>query len=296
MSNGLIVFDSNLKGVKLRREMVKNRAILDALEPVERSIIVSSCDAPIEGFDQIARMNELRKVLTGVLRDTGCKSPDETDFRYMIVRLSEITKEYYGELTWREFRLAFTMAIAGQLDDYLPKRSDGTADRGHYQNFSIEYVCKILGAYKARRGYVIRKANGMVVRPQVSGDPEAAKLYRNNAVAGLFETFEKYCETGRIDGVSPVAEVIYYKLLSDAGLAPKFEVTEAERREVFNRVINHLAKSGQVAERRRMEEEGPGAEELQGRAIGVARRKALVAAFEQMRGAGIKLGDYIKFV
>ena len=209
MNNGLIIYDRNLRGVELRREMIKSRAVLDALEPVERSILVSSCDTPIEAFDAVTRMDELRKVLVGVLRDTGCKAPDETDFRYMIVRLSEITKEYYGSLTWRELRLAFTMALAGQLDDHLPKRSDGTADRGHYQNFSIEYVCKILGAYKSRRGYVIRKANEKVVRPVESTDPEEAKLYRNNAVAGLFETFERYCETGRLEGVSPVAEVIF---------------------------------------------------------------------------------------
>ena len=203
MSNELTLFSRELTGVDLRREMVKNRAIIESLDPGERTIFVASCDQPIKTFGPEERMVKVREILTGVLRDAGAKAPEEADFRYLIVRLSEITKEYYGDLTWREFKLAFTLGMTGQLDDYLPKRSDGTADRGHYHNFNVEFVCKIVGAYKSKRGYVLAKANDMVRRPREAMTDGEAKMYRNSTIAGLIEAYENYRQTGRLDGVGP---------------------------------------------------------------------------------------------
>lgn len=296
MSNELTLFSRELTGVYLRREMVKNRAIIESLDPVERTIFVASCDQPIRMFGPEERMVKVREILTGVLRDAGAKAPDEADFRYLIVRLSEITKEYYGDLTWREFKLAFTLGMTGQLDDYLQKRSDGTADRGHYHNFNVEFVCKIVGAYKSKRGYVLAKANDMVRRPREAMTDGEAKMYRNSTIAGLIEAYENYRQTGRLDGVGPIAEMLYYNLLSDVGLAPALDVTEAERVAVFNKVVNGLAKSGLVADRKRLESEGPNSQEIQGKVMMAARKKALLGAFDSMAQRGVKIVDYIKFV
>ena len=65
------------------------------------------------------------------------KVPDDTQKKVIIGYL----RKYFGTTTPEEIRLAFELAISGQLD--LAENEVNA-----YQNFSVIYITKILNAYK----------------------------------------------------------------------------------------------------------------------------------------------------
>ena len=282
-------------GVELRREMVKMPSVMGALEPIERAIILSSTDKVIAEYDTSALAIELGKALKFIAKDVGYTGTDETERNYLVVRLCEILVKYYPSLTMRDFRMAFEMCIAGELDAYLPKGRDGKADRGHYQQFNAEYVCKIINAYKSRRSEVICKAIASMPAPEFKIDPKTNTENWNLTKRDCINAFVYFKENGRLPGMSPIAEMLYYRLLSDAGLAPEIEVTIEEQKTILIRTVGLLVRKGEIRDARRLELAGPTADEIQPDAFKLARRRALIKAFERIKAENIDITDYIKF-
>lgn len=294
METGVTIYKPK-SAVVVRREMAKIPAVMDALGPVERSVFLASMDKTIAEYDANELSIELAKALKWIAKDVGYRATDESERGYLVVRVAEILKRYYDGLTMRDFKMAFEMSITGELDDYLPKGRDGQADRGHYQQFNAEYVCKILNAYKYRRAAVLKKANdAMPPEPEKPITPEQAKELRNRTKQDCINAFEQFKANGFMPDISPIGEMLYYELLTDAGLAPEIVVTVDEQKQILQRTINQLARRGMVGDMRRLEQAGPGAPELQHGALTIARQKALKAAFTKMVADGINITDYIK--
>ena len=294
METGVTIYKPK-SAVVVRREMAKIPAVMDALGPVERSVFLASTDKTIAEYDANELSIELAKALKWIAKDVGYRATDESERVYLVVRVAEILKRYYDGLTMRDFKMAFEMSITGELDDYLPKGRDGQADRGHYQQFNAEYVCKILNAYKYRRAAVLKKANdAMPPEPEKPITKEQAKELRNRTKQDCINAFEQFKANGYMPDISPIGEMLYYELLADAGLAPRIVVTIEEQKQIFQRTINQLARRGMVGDMRRLEQAGPDAPELQHGAFTIARKKALKAAFAKMVADGINITDYIK--
>lgn len=294
METGVTIYKLK-SAVVVRREMAKIPAVMDALGPVERSVFLASTDTTIAEYDANELSIELAKALKWIAKDVGYRATDESERAYLVVRVAEILKRYYDGLTMRDFKMAFEMSITGELDDYLPKGRDGQADRCHYQQFNAEYVCKILNAYRYRRAAVLKKANdAMPPEPEKPISPERAKELRNRTKQDCINAFEQFKANGYMPVMSPIGEMLYYKLLADAGLAPRIVVTIDEQKQILQRTINQLARRGMVGDMRRLEQAGPGAPELQHGAFSTARQKALKAAFTKMVADGINITDYIK--
>ena len=293
MENGLIIQKANTP-VEMRRKMLNVPAVMTALEPVEKSVFLASTAKTIAEYSGIELSNELGKVLKYIAKDVGYRDTDENERGYLIIRVSEILKRYYDNLTMKDFRMAFEMSITGELDDYLPKGRDGQADRGHYQQFNAEYVCKILNAYKTKRAYILKKANEAMPKPEPERDVEAEKVYGESIRKDLLDAYAYYCENGRMPDVSAIAEMLFYRILSEAGLAPEIVVTPAEQQIILQRTINNLAMKGNIGEMNQLKQAGPDAPELQYGAYALARKKALQSAFERLDAEHVKLADYIK--
>ena len=294
METGVTIYKPK-SAVVVRREMAKIPAVMDALGPVERSVFLASTDKTIAEYDANELSIELAKALKWIAKDVGYRATDESERVYLVVRVAEILKRYYDGLTMRDFKMAFEMSITGELDDYLPKGRDGQADRGHYQQFNAEYVCKILNAYKYRRAAVLKKANdAMPPEPEKPITPEQAKELRNRTKQDCINAFEQFKANGYMPDISPIGEMLYYELLTDAGLAPEIVVTIDEQKQILQRTINQLGRRGMVGDMRRLEQAGTDAPELQHGAFSIARKKALKAAFAKMVADGINITDYIK--
>ena len=295
METGVTIYKPK-SAVVVRREMAKIPAVMDALGPVERSVFLASTDKTISEYDANELSIELAKALKWIAKDVGYRATDESERGYLVVRVAEILKRYYDGLTMRDFKMAFEMSITGELDDYLPKGRDGQADRGHYQQFNAEYVCKILNAYKGRRESVLRKANAAI--PEQESKPNAKVvsdlMLRQKQI--FIEVLENYRINERFpDGMTPITELICCDVLAACGLMPKIEVTPQEQQQIFQSTMNHYARMGNVGDLERLRKAGPTEPELRQKAFTLARRNALRKAIEHIIKDGIEITDYIKF-
>lgn len=295
METGVTIYKPK-SAVVVRREMAKIPAVMDALGPVERSVFLASTDKTIAEYDANELSIELAKALKWIAKDVGYRATDESERGYLVVRVAEILKRYYDGLTMRDFKMAFEMSITGELDDYLPKGRDGQADRGHYQQFNAEYVCKILNAYKGRRESVLRKANAAIPEQETKPNAKVVSDLMLRQKQIFIEVLENYRINERFpDGMTPITEIICCDVLAGCGLMPAIEVTPQEQQQIFQRTMNHYARMGNVGDLERLRKAGPTEPGLQQKAFTLARRKALQATIERIINEGVDIAQYIKF-
>lgn len=295
METGVTIYKPK-SAVVVRREMATIPAVMAALGPVERSVFLASTDKTIAEYDANELSIELAKALKWIAKDVGYRATDESERGYLVVRVAEILKRYYDGLTMRDFKMAFEMSITGELDDYLPKGRDGQADRGHYQQFNAEYVCKILNAYKYKRAAVLRKANDAMPKPETRPDAKIVSDLMLRQKQIFIEVLENYRINGRFpDGMTPITEIICCDVLSGCGLMSEIEVTPQEQQQVFQRTMNLYARMGNIGDLERLRKIGPAEPALQQKAFTLARRNALQRAIERIIKDEIEITDYIKF-
>ena len=276
--------------VQIRREMIQSPGVLGALEPIERAVFLASTAKTVAEYSDRDLAGELSNALRWIAKDVGYKSDNESDRQYLVIRVSEILKRYYGQLSLKDFRMAFEMCVTGELDEFLPKGRDGQPDRGHYQQFNAEYVCKVLNAYKSRRGWVLKKAYEAVPKKQVEPDKDMSETRR-----WLVNAYEDYVATGKFPEMSPIAEMLYYNILVELGFAPVVEVTERECEKVLERAIAwHLA-NGNFGAAKRMREAGTRDEDVRFDAYVTKRRTALRQVFDKLVKDNVNLRGYVKF-
>lgn len=278
-----------------RKEIARNAEVMSALQPVERALFLASTDKSIDEIPSVELAKELRNSLQWICKDVGFRSAAEADSQYLVVRTTEILKRYYRDLSLKDFRMAFEMCLTGELDMYLPRNRDGQPDRSHYQNFNAEYICRILNAYRNRRGDVFRKVAAKM--PAESGPEmtsEAKRRLEQKARRYLLDAFEHFKQTSEFK-VSAIQEIIFYEILSESGLADEIIVTDAERKEVLNRALSSMMlKGASVGEMQRKKAAGINAPEIAHPAFSLARHKALLKIFEDLKNNEIKLEDYVR--
>lgn len=294
MEKSVAVIQGARTPVMIRREMAKLPEIINSLEPIERAVFLASTAKTIAEFTSSELAAELATTLKWICKDVGYRVQDESDRQYLIIRTAEILKRYYGNLSLNDFRMAFEMSITGELDEFLPKGRDGQADRGHYQQFNAEYICKVLNAYKARRAWVLKKANDIVPHDAQRRNPDVEKMYEREMKRELVLAYEAFKNSGKMPPITAIEEMLYYKVLAAVGLAPEIEVTKEEQKQILLRTIFDMMANGFVADAKRLENAGTDAPELQHGAFVLARRKALENAFSDMVLKGVELTDYVE--
>lgn len=279
--------------VVVRREMMRDPAVLRALDPVEKAVFLASTAKTVKEYTPQELANELKNSLVWIAKDVGYRPTDEADSQYIVIRTTELLRRYYDGLTLKDFRMAFEMSITGQLDDYLPRTRDGKADRGHYQQFNAEYVCKILDAYKARRGAVLKKAFEAGEKPETAPADGLKEEYRKAAVAELCGHFESFKACGILN-TTPMADLVYYNILSEYGLAVPVEITAEDQKQVWQKTVNSYSRRGMIGDVNRLKANGTADPELEGGAYTIARHRALKAIFRGLIEQGKTIQEFIK--
>ena len=296
MEQALTIHTAPKSAVMIRREMAMDTAVMTALNPVERAVFLASTDKTIGEYKDTELGVELAKALKFIAKDVGYRETLESNWQYLVARVCEILKRHYPGLSLRDFRMAFEMCITGELDEWLPKGRDGQADRGHYQQFNAEYVCKVLNAYKCRRESVLRKANAAIPEPESKPNAKIVSDLMLRQKQIFIEVLENYRINERFpDGMTPITEIICCDVLAGCGLMPEIEVTPQEQQQIFQRTMNHYARMGNVGDLERLRKAGPTEPGLQQKAFTLARRNALRKAIERIIKEDIEITDYIKF-
>lgn len=206
--------------------------VLSALNPIEREIWVSSTKKSISDYPLEELTAHVGKLSAMIAKDAGIKQVDT----YSATRFVDILRKYYYSLSLSEVKIAFELGMTGQLDEYLPKDKNGHPDRNHYQSFSIEYVTKILNAYKSKFIDVQAKAYTSLPAPKIEIPDRIKQFYMSKFVDAVRESFIYYKYKGIMN--QQMNDMLVYSYLERIGVAEPIQVMQADMKSAVNRLIN----------------------------------------------------------
>lgn len=198
-------------------------------------------------------------------------------------------------MTLADIKLAFELATTGELDDYLPKDSQGNPDKKHYQQFNADYFAKILSAYRRKQNGVIHKAYKALPEPKKELTPEEKRYYHNQIVARCREVFLQYKYTGRfVLGITD--GMLIYDWLRKLGFANEVVGTEDDRKQAFARYMQRVARGFvNKYEAYHVQRKGTDAPELDFTAYEIARDKEIKRTFDRMIADELQIDNYLDF-
>lgn len=281
--------------VAIRRAMLSMSSVMDSLDTIEKAVFVATTDRPFEEYGDAELVETFATALKWIARDIGLRDTQSPDFHAAIVRISQIAKRYYPNLTIKDIKMAFELMVAGELNDYFPKDRNGNPDKDHYQMFNADYFCKVVNAYKNRRAMIIAKANKSVPRPEIVRDPAQDAYYRNCTRRSLIMAVLEYKYRGRWPDMSPIMEMLSYDLLATCGLVDPVTITEREQSRILEMAISAYEKKMAYHDVGRIRKAGTDDEEIKYYIHCAERKKALKAAFDYIIENELQITDYIKY-
>jgi hypothetical protein len=192
-------------------------------------------------------MSNVKGLISGICDLVGIKDVTKSQMTLFV----DILRKYYSELTLSEIKLAFEFASIGKLDNFLPKNKDGSADKAHYQILSMNYISKILNAYKLYRDrikldLVSKKSKTKALK---SGEIEKTRKSNINFLIQCFEQYKNYGE--RIIFFVPK---VYCEYLVEAGLMEYIPETEIQEKRDFAKILKQKANQNEYV-KEEMEED-----------------------------------------
>jgi hypothetical protein len=284
------------KAIEIRRKMVQIPEVAKALNTVEKYIFAASTKIQISEIDDKTLVDKLANMLKYIAMDIGFIIPqDIEDWQYIQARILDILKRYYSNYTLSDVKLAFELATTGELDDYLPKDSQGNPDKKHYQQFNADYLAKILNAYRRKQNGVIHKAYKALPEPKEELTPEEKRYYHNQVVARCREVFLQYKYTGRfVLGITD--GMLIYDWLRKLGFANEVAGTEDDRKQAFARYMQRVARGFvNKYEAYHVQRKGTDAPELDFTAYEIARDKEIKRTFGRMIADELQIDNYLDF-
>lgn len=284
------------KAIDIRRQMLQLPEVAKSLSGVEKYIFAASTKMQIADIDNGTLIAKTGQMFRFIAMDVGYIIPTNSeDWAYICTRLLDILKKYYSQMTLADIKLAFELATTGELDDYLPKDSQGNPDKKHYQQFNADYFAKILSAYRRKQNGVIHKAYKALLEPKKELTPEEKRYYHNQTVARCREVFLQYKYTGRfVLGITD--GMLIYDWLRKLGFANEVAGTEDDRKQAFARYMQRVARGFvNKYEACHVQRKGTDAPELDFMAYEIARDKEIARTFDRMIADELQIDNYLDF-
>lgn len=204
---------------------------LASLSPIERNLWEASTKRSISEYPIDELTGHVGKLATMIARDAGIRDVDA----YNAARFLDILRKYYYSLSLSEVKMAFELGMTGQLDEYLPKDKHGNPDNHHYQSFSVEYVTKILNAYKRRFADVQAKAYTALPEPKREVTEIEKKNFTEHYNNLSRDAYILYKYKGVIHPF--MNDFIVYGQLERMGYAEPIQVDENDKKSALNSLI-----------------------------------------------------------
>lgn len=286
------------KAIDIRRLMVQLPEVVQALNTVENYIFAASTKTQIAELDDGILATKLAKLFQYIALDVGYTIPEhKDDWQYMQTRLFNVLKQYYSQLTLADIKLAFELATIGELDNFLPRDSQGNPDKKHYQKFNPDYFAKILGAYIKKQNEVIGKAYQALPEAKYkTTTPDANKYYHNYRQGKNRNIFLQYKYTGKLK-LEILDDMFLYKWLQEYGLIDDVQIKEDDRRKAhalyMQRVANGMINQFTAFQVRR---NGIESQEIDYPAFAIARKREIMKAFDRMITEEMQVDNYLNFI
>ena len=295
-SAAVLLYSGTAKAIDVRRAMVELPEVAKSLSGVEKYIFAASTKTQIADIDDGTLVAKTGQMFRFIAMDVGYIIPTNSeDWTYICTRLLDILKKYYSQMTLADIKLAFELATTGELDDYLPKDSQGNPDKKHYQQFNADYLAKILNAYRRKQNGVIHKAYKALPEPKKELTPEEKRYYHNQVVARCREVFLQYKYTGRfVLGVTD--GMLIYDWLRKLGFVNEVAGTEDDRKQALARYMQRVARGFvNKYEAFHVQRKGTDAPELDFTAYEIARDKEIKRTFDRMIADELQIDNYLDF-
>ena len=285
----LAMYQPDNKAKDIRKQMLNIPEVMQSLTIPERKILIASTKETISDIDPTQYTEKIGNLAKYITQDAGIKKVDE----YELTRFKQLLKSYYSQYTLQEVRLAFELAMIGELDDYLPKDRNGVPDKNHYQSFSIEYITKILNAYTRYRNEAQYKAHKAIPASTNYVSQEERQKYRIHTIRCIAINFLRYKYTGVYE-FKAVEEYIIYDKLDRLGIAEPVIITEEDKQSAVNNLL-HKSRAGLINDfvasciRKRQTKHS----DVDGEAYTIARKRALILSFDRMIKEEVQLHEFL---
>lgn len=284
------------KAIDIRRQMLQLPEVAKSLSGVEKYIFAASTKMQIADIDDGTLIAKTGQMFRFIAMDVGYITPtNPEDWAYICTRLLDILKKYYSQMTLADIKLAFELATTGELDDYLPKDSQGNPDKKHYQQFNADYFAKILNAYRRKQNGVIHKAYKALPEPKKELTPQQIRQFEIQRQWRNRYIFLCYKYTGKLI-LGLTDDMFLYEWLQKCGLADDVQVKEDDRKEAFARYMQRVAR-GMINQYTafQVRREGTESPEIDFTAFEVARKKEIIKAFDRMIAEEMQVDNYMRF-
>lgn len=269
-----------------RIAMINIPEVQDALTQIEKNIFLLTTKTQIRSIEKNKLYSDLEKLSKFLVRDIGLKT--ELD-QYDLARFFDIVSRYFSELSFPEIKIAFEMAMIGELDHYLPKNGNGEPDKSHYQSFSFEYITKILTAYRKKRSVVLNKAYIAIPVLEQKADSDYINKLSNLSLQQLRKIALLYKYTGILE-FKGVEEKLMYDRLLKSGFANKIVVSGTDNEVAMAKLIQSAllttVQKHEISNNKNHER-------VQFTGYIIARRKEIVRALDYCNKMEIQIKDYI---
>lgn len=288
-----------VKAVDIRRNVIGNvdlnKSILSKLDKVDRLVFQASTKQLISETDERTLISDAADLFRTIAIDTGYSYRENMEWTQICTRLLSFIRRYYSGLSMVEIKLAFELAASGQLDDYLPKDSQGNPDRKHYQQFNIDFFSKILNAYNRKRSYVINEVNKEIPEGTSSGmNNDEREFYKMQTRYDVYLSFLYYKYSGRMPNLPTIKEMLIYNKLVEIGLADPIEITDDDKRYALADLIRRASKGFMSKFHvQNIQRCGLDHEEIISNASTFARKKELRNVFDRMIKEEIQVVNYL---
>lgn len=284
------------KAVEVRRQLLEHPQVYGALTPIERDIFIASTKVQIAELPAVELAEKAGQLFRYIAIDVGYNIPaNGNDWAYMQTRLIDILRRYYSQLTLADIKMAFELAVTGELDAYLPRDAQGNPDKKHYQQFNADYFGKILNAYSRRLNDVFHKVYSAAPEQKPIVTPEMMQAQRRERSIKNRITYLRYKYTGILDfGFVDIGAMFVFDWLLRVGFIEPLKIEPADRNKAFAQYLG-LAATGLVNKytAHQVRKEGASSAEIDTMAYDVARKKAIRRAFDEMIANEINIDHYV---
>jgi hypothetical protein len=259
-----------------------NRKYFNSLSVPDKNILRAKMETKIDSIPDQSRKQMFAVLINSIAKDVGIKQVEQYD----IAALYRFIINYYSTMAFSEIKLAFDLLLVGELDKFLPESSD----RKHFGTFSIDYMSRILNAYK-------RRSNDVVYYAITVGKSDYRinkKHLRRLFLVNFHRRFMLYKYHGRFE-IMEANIIPYIEELGKYGLVNDVIITDDDRKSAANHLLYKVARGAFtpfVAETIRLK--GVKHDFVEEEARLIAHKKILKDAFDYIIVNELQIKNYLK--
>ena len=269
--------------VERNRELIQSNKIKQ-LSKVDQRIFAESTRKLIsEEESEEKKIEFLGIIFIGVCSDFGLNAPEHSAVKSVFSSIFDVVDLYFDDLSFAEVKLAWRLLAVGELDNYLPKDRYGDPDKNHYGSLNVDYVTKVLKAYRKRKADMMSKTTALLPdKPKAT--PEQERAFLNVQANNFIFAIMKYKYSGRfkIESDRLISESTFKymeRLGYDMDTIPTYEDKKLALAQFKGRPINSFA---QVFEKECLATIGIEHEAVYFRALMIAKKRLLFRYWDEM--------------